>query len=138
MAAAGLLCNALPAMAHHSYSMFDMGQRATVTGTVAKIEWSNPHVFIWMYVQNDQGVYDLYGFEAGAVSLLTRYGWSQSTVKSGEKATVEYFPLKDHRPGGAFIKLTHADGSVSRTEPFAPGGSDASSYRVDGAQKADK
>jgi hypothetical protein len=136
--AAGLLSNAVPAHAHHSYAMFDLKARATVSGTIAKLEWNNPHVFVWVYVPNTSGAYDLYGLEAGAVSLLTRYGWTKSTVKPGEKVTVEYFPLKDHRPGGAFIKLTHADGTVTRNEPFAPGGTDPSAYRIGDAAKTGK
>ena len=133
-----LLCNAGLASAHHSYSMFDLKNRATITGTVAKLEWSNPHVFVWVYVPNAKGAYDLYGLEAGAVTLLTRYGWTKDTIKSGEKVTVEYFPLKDKRPGGAFIKLTHADGTVTRNEPFAPGGTDPSAYRIGGPPETKK
>jgi hypothetical protein len=136
--AASLLSDAVPAIAHHSYAMFDLQTRATVSGTVAKVEWANPHVFVWLYVPNAKGAYDLYGLEAGAVSLLTRYGWTKSTLQTGEKVTVEYFPLKDHRPGGAFIKLTHADGTVTRTEPFAPGGTEPSAYRIDNAAKTGK
>ena len=136
--AASLLLNAAPANAHHSYAMFDLKARATISGTVAKLEWSNPHVFIWLYVPNSKGAFDLYGLEAGSVTLLTRYGWTKSTVKSGEKVTVEYFPLKDHRPGGAFVKLTHADGTVNRNEPFAPGGTDPSAYRIGDAAKTGK
>ncbi len=135
---AGLLSNAVPALAHHSYAMFDLNTRATLSGTVAKVEWSNPHVFVWVYVPNAKGAHDLYGLEAGAVSLLTRYGWTKSSVKAGEKVTVEYFPLKDKRPGGAFIKLTHADGTVTRNEPFAPGGADPSAYSIKKAPEAGK
>jgi hypothetical protein len=135
---AGLLSNAVPALAHHSYAMFDLNTRATLSGTVAKVEWSNPHVFVWVYVPNAKGAHDLYGLEAGAVSLLTRYGWTKSSVKAGEKVTVEYFPLKDKRPGGAFIKLTHADGTVTRNEPFAPGGTDPSAYSIKKAPEAGK
>ena len=135
---AGLLSNAVPALAHHSYAMFDLNTRATLSGTIAKVEWSNPHVFVWVYVPNAKGAHDLYGLEAGAVSLLTRYGWTKSSVKAGEKVTVEYFPLKDKRPGGAFIKLTHADGTVTRNEPFAPGGTDPSAYSIKKAPEAGK
>lgn len=132
--AVGLLSSAAPAFAHHSYAMFDLNARATLNGTVAKVEWNNPHVFIWVYVPNDKGAYDLYGLEAGAVSLLTRYGWTKSSVKAGEKVSVDYFPLRSHQPGGAFIKLTHADGTVSSNEPFAPGGKDPSAYRIKPAE----
>jgi hypothetical protein len=134
--AASLLANAVPAVAHHSYAMFDLKARSTISGTVAKLEWGNPHVFVWVYVPNAKGDYDLYGLEAGSVSLLTRYGWTKSTMKTGEKVTVEYFPLKDHRPGGAFIKMTHADGTVTRNEPFSPGGTDSSAYRINDAAKS--
>jgi hypothetical protein len=135
---ASLLATAAPAIAHHSYSMFDLKTRATINGTVAKVEWSNPHVFIWMYVPNAKGAHDLYAIEAGSVTLLTRYGWNRSTIKPGEKVALEYFPLKDRRPGGAFIKLTHADGSVTRNEPFAPGGTDPSAYRTNPAAGTSK
>ena len=136
--AASLLSTALPAVAHHSYSMFDLKNRTTISGTVAKLEWNNPHVFVWVYVPNAKGEYDLYGLEAGAVTLLTRYGWTKDTIKSGEKVTLDYFPLKDHRLGGAFIKLTHADGTVTRNEPFAPGGTDPSAYRSGGPPETRK
>ncbi len=41
-------------LAHHSYAMFDGTQTQTVDGTVAKLEWTNPHVFVWVYVPNAQ------------------------------------------------------------------------------------
>ena len=131
--ATGLLASATPALAHHSYSMFDLTNRSTISGSVAKLEWGNPHVFIWVYVPNAKGAYDLYGLEAGAVTLLTRYGWNKDSLKSGDKVTLDYFPLKNKQPGGAFINLTKADGTVLRNEPFAPGGSDPSAYRINGS-----
>lgn len=130
-----LLSVAMSATAHHSYSMFDLKTRATISGTVAKVEWSNPHVFIWMYVPNQKGAHDLYAIEAGSVTLLTRYGWTKTSVKPGDKASIEYFPLKAKGNGGAFIKLTYADGKVLRNEPFAPGGSDPSAYSIKGDTK---
>ncbi len=113
----------LPASAHHSYAMFDMSKSIAVQGTVAKIEWVNPHVFVWVYVATpDQpGKYDLYGFENGPIGMLTRYGWSKDSLAVGEKITVQYFPLRDGRTGGYFIKATHADGKEHLGDPFAPG-----------------
>lgn len=131
--AAAALAGSAPASAHHSYSMFDLKNRSTIEGTVAKLEWSNPHVFIWVYVPNAKGAYDLYGLEAGAVTLLTRYGWTKDSLKSGDKVSVDYFPLKNKQPGGAFISLKRDDGTVMRNEPFAPGGTDPSAYKVNGA-----
>jgi hypothetical protein len=110
------LCPGLQAAAHHSYAMFDGARTATVKGTVAKLEWTNPHVFIWMYVPNparDNG-FDLYAFENGSPNVLARGGWSPMTFAAGEELTIEYWPLLDGRTGGHFRLATRADGSVMR------------------------
>jgi len=103
------------AWAHHSYAMFDGTKTLSVTGIVAKVEWMNPHVYVWVYVPNaaSPSGYDLYAFENGSISVLSRLGWTKSTFTAGEKITVEYSPLKDGRTGGHFIKGTHADGRVA-------------------------
>ncbi len=120
---ASLMGAALPVLAHHSYAMFDMSKSAFVQGSVAKVEWVNPHVFVWLYVAkpNEAGKYDLYAFETGPVNMLTRYGWTKETLAAGEKVQVQYFPLKDGRKGGAFIKAIHADGRETLGDRFAPG-----------------
>lgn len=102
------------ASAHHSYAMFDASRKLSVRGTVAKLEWMNPHVFLWLYVPNqaDQGKYDLYAFENGSVNALSRLGWSATALKAGDQITVEYWPLKDGRKGGHCDKATLADGRV--------------------------
>jgi hypothetical protein len=110
------------ASAHHSYAEFDMSKRVTLNGTVAKVEWINPHTYVWMYVPKKQGGHDLYAFENGSPAMLRRFGWSKSTLPTGEKVTVLYHPLKDGRPGGSFIRATHADGRVTAGDPYAPGG----------------
>jgi hypothetical protein len=104
-----------PLLAHHSYAMFDGTKTLTVSGTVAKLEWGNPHVYVWVYVANPKAAsgYDLYAFENGSTGVLSRLGWSKSTFVAGEKISVDYWPLKDGRTGGHFVKATHADGRVS-------------------------
>jgi hypothetical protein len=103
------------ALAHHSYAMFDGTKTLTVSGTVAKLEWANPHVYVWVYVPNGAAAsgYDLYAFENGSTGVLARLGWTKSTFAVGEKISVEYWPLRDGRTGGHFVKATHADGSVA-------------------------
>jgi hypothetical protein len=105
-----------PLRAHHSYAMFDGTKTLTVTGTVAKIEWVNPHVYVWVYVPNPKAPsgYDLYAFENGSTGVLSRLGWSKSTFAAGEKISVDYLPLKDGRTGGHFVKATHADGRITK------------------------
>jgi hypothetical protein len=102
------------ATAHHSYAMFDGTRTATVKGTLAKLEWTNPHVFIWVYVPSSESGFDLYAFENGSPNVLARMGWSKETFAAGEELTIEYWPLADGRTGGHFSKATRADGSEMR------------------------
>jgi hypothetical protein len=114
--AAGLILLMLlnTASAHHSYSMFDASHKHTVSGTVAKLEWMNPHAFLWVYVglANAPGKYDLYAFENGSVNALTRLGWNAASLKAGDKIIVDYWPVKDGRKGGHLNKATLPDGRV--------------------------
>lgn len=109
--------------AHHSYAMFDMSTSVVVQGSVAKHEWVNPHTFVWLYVEKkDQpGQHDLYAFENGPIGMMVRQGWSKDSFAVGEKITVQYFPLKDGRTGGYFIKAIFADGREMVGDQFAPG-----------------
>ncbi len=81
---------------------------------------------VWVYVLNAAAPtgYDLYAFENGSTGVLSRLGWNQATFFVGEKISVEYWPLKDGRHGGHFIKATHADGRV------APGAGGPGATRV--------
>jgi hypothetical protein len=128
LAAAVAFGSATGAAAHHSYAMFDGSRTVTVTGTVAKLEWVNPHVFVWVYVPNAASAtgYDLYAFENGSPNVLLRRGWSKETFASGEAVAVTYWPLADGRPGGHFAVATRADGSVVRAAGGPGGGVDVS------------
>jgi hypothetical protein len=130
---AAALLMAGSAGAHHSYAMFDGTRTLTVSGTVAKLEWMNPHVFVWVYVANEKAKdgYDLYAFENGSPNVLVRLGWTKAALTTGEKISVQFWPLKDGRPGGHFVKATRADGLVlygaggpnaaEKGEPVEPG-----------------
>ena len=104
------------AFAHHSYAMFDNGRVQEVKGTVAKLEWDNPHIFLWIYVadENAESGYELYAFETGSTTMMAKSGWTRDdTVTVGEEVTILYFPLFDGRPGGSLATITHADGRVT-------------------------
>jgi hypothetical protein len=109
------------ASAHHSYAMFDLDRTVTANGTIAKVEWANPHMTVWLYVPDpkQQSGYALYAFETGGTNMMVRMGWNQSTLPTGEKVVVDYHPLKDGRTGGAFIKATKADGTPVMGDPGA-------------------
>lgn len=101
-----------PAPAHHSFAMFDNTRTETVTGTVYMFEWSNPHTWLWVDVDDGKGGDVKWGFESAAPSELSRSGWNKHSLSPGEKVTVEYRPLKDGRPGGSLGKVTKSDGTV--------------------------
>jgi hypothetical protein len=104
------------AAGHHSYAMFDGTRTVTVKGSVAKLEWTNPHVFIWLYVPNAarENGFDLFAFENGSPNVLARMGWSKDTFAAGEELTIEYWPLNDGRTGGHFARALRVDGSEIR------------------------
>jgi hypothetical protein len=103
-----------PGWPHHSYAMFDGARTAEVRGTVARLEWRNPHVYLWIYVPGaaaGDGT-TLYAFENGAINVLARRGWSKDVLRAGDAIVVTYWPLKDGRPGGHFKSGTLVDGRV--------------------------
>ena len=114
VALGAVLLTAGAVQAHHSYAMFDNSEVRRVSGTVAKLEWRNPHVFLWVYVPKPgaPGEYDLWAFENGSPSVLSARGWTRSSFKAGERVTVEYWPLRSGENGGHYERATWPDGRV--------------------------
>lgn len=81
----------LPASAHHSFgAQYDSNDPVSLTGLVTKVEWQNPHVYLYIDVQNEQGDYEQWALEMGAPAVLTRIqGWSRSTLQVGDEIHVE-------------------------------------------------
>jgi hypothetical protein len=103
-----LVSAATTALPHHTYAMFDNDRHLSVTGTVAKFEWKNPHSYIWVYVPSHEspGKYDLWAFENGSPAVLAKQGWSKEALQANEKITVDYAPLRDGKPGGHCLRVT--------------------------------
>lgn len=100
------------AQAHHSFAMFDKNQMVTVKGTVSKIEWKNPHVFIFLDAPDGKGGKAQYAIECNSPNVLMRTGWKVNTLKAGDEVAVDIYPLRDGRPGGLLDKVTLADGKT--------------------------
>jgi hypothetical protein len=111
-AAALLAVAAGTAVAHHSFAAFDMANSKTITGTVNKVDWTNPHIWIWIDVANEKGGSDTYGFEGMSPNYLARRGWTRTTLKAGDKLTVSFRPMKDGAKGGMFINGKMSTGKV--------------------------
>ncbi len=127
-----------PAMAHHSYAMFDRTKKLTIQGTIAKYEFTNPHIYIWLYVKNAEGKYDTYAIEGGSSQMLARVGWNGTTVVAGEKVSIDYNPLKDGRTGGYFVHLAKADGTQISGDGAAGQGNGRLPGSAGEAQKAEE
>jgi hypothetical protein len=96
------------AWAHHSFDAeYDSKKPVTVTGFVTKLDWINPHAYVYLDVKDDSGAVKNYKIEMGPPYALARGGWKRDTVKIGDKVTVE---------GAALAKDgTYAAGSMQTT-----------------------
>jgi hypothetical protein len=120
VAGAGALGLAGAASAHHSFALFDHVNRVTVTGTVSKFDWTNPHVYIYLDVP-ESGTVNHYTVECASPNVLTRVGWKWNDIKQGDKVTLLVNPFKSGQKGGMLEKATFADGrTLSDGNP--PGG----------------
>jgi hypothetical protein len=99
-----------PAMAHHSFDMFDMTKQVTITGTIKEFQWTNPHTWTWVDVPNDKGGVDTWGIEGMSPNFLGRRGWTKHTLNPGDKVTITIYPLKEGKLGGTFLHATLPDG----------------------------
>jgi hypothetical protein len=101
----------VPALAHHSFAMFDQTKQMTLEGTVREFQWTNPHSFIELEVPG-AGRVQRWSIELNSPNNLTRQGWRRTSLKAGERISVRIAPLRDGRPGGLFLDLRKADGRV--------------------------
>ena len=111
MAAGLILISAIQILAHHAFAAeFDRTKQIKVTGTVTKVDWRNPHIWIYVDVKDANGKIENWGFQGGPPSYLTRVGWTRTDLKPGTVVTMQGFRAADgsnHASGGS---VTLADG----------------------------
>ena len=85
-----------PALAHHSYAMFDMTRTVALDATVTQFKWQNPHSFIEADVKAPEGS-EHWAIEMTAPNNLVQEGWKRTTVKPGDHVTIYVHPLRNDR-----------------------------------------
>ena len=89
-----MLLMARPLAAHHSTAMYNMDNPVTVTGTVKRFEWTNPHAFIYLAVKDENGKEVEWTVEMMSLNHLRSYGWMHTTVKPGDVITCTGGPAR--------------------------------------------
>jgi hypothetical protein len=100
-----------PALAHHSFAMFDQKKVMTLKGSVTEFQWTNPHAFIELDVAVG-GKVQHWSIELNSPNNLKRQGWLRTSLKPGDKVTVRLNPLRDGKPGGLFLDVVLPGGKV--------------------------
>ncbi len=111
---------AMPALAHHSFAMFDHEKTISISGTLKEFEWTNPHAWLHVVaVDAKTGRNVEWSFEMGSVGQISAQGWKADSVKPGDKITITGHPLKDGSRGGQYRSVTFADGRTIQQRPGA-------------------
>jgi hypothetical protein len=99
-----------PALAHHSFAMYEPTKTLTFKGTVKSFQWTNPHVVVWVLVQpEDGGAVQEWSLETTSPGVLTRSGWTRQSLKAGDRVSVTFSPLRDGSRGGGLNSVTLLD-----------------------------
>ncbi len=114
---------AATASAHHSFAAeYDSNRPLTVTGTVTRLEWTNPHARLYVDAKDDSGAIVHWDFELGPPTSLMRRGWSRKSLQPGHVVTVEGFHSKTEQYVANASKVTLPDGrQVFAGSSFDPG-----------------
>jgi len=102
---------AIPALAHHSFAMFDAQKTMTLEGTIKDFQWTNPHSWILLMANNAEGKAEQWAIEMGGPSGLARQGWRPKTLTPGMEVKVWIHPLRGGANGGQFMAVTLPDGT---------------------------
>lgn len=113
--AAAIAATTVPALAHHSFAMFDMDKNVDYRGVVTDWKWQNPHVHFTVLVKpggaakpETVGTWDV---EGGSINIMTRQGWTRASYKVGDSIDLVGHPMKDGSKGISLFYAIRPDGS---------------------------
>lgn len=104
----------VPALAHHSFSAeFDGSKTIVVKGVLSKVEWTNPHIYLYLDAQGPDGELERYTFSSGPPAMLHKAGIRKSDFTIGETVTITGAPAKDGTKLLGWLKMIkYPDGHV--------------------------
>lgn len=115
---------AVPLLAHHSFAMFEMDRDVSYTGTITEVKWQNPHTHFMLRVDPGPGIppgdVGMWDVEGAAIAIMSRQGWSRTTLKPGDKVTLVGHPLRSGEKGMSLFYLVKPDGSHLYTDIARP------------------
>ena len=118
LAVALIVAGVSTAAAHHSFAVFDHTRTVTVTGTVTKFQWTNPHGFLEVDYRAADGSTKHYTIELTSINMLSRAGWTSRSIKTGEIVKAIVAPLLSGEPGGLLLEVALPDGrTLASPEP---------------------
>jgi hypothetical protein len=112
LAVVGMLSSSVPVRAHHAFAAeYDSKTVLTLTGTISKVEWTNPHVYVHIDVKDAGGKSVSWALEGYPPNTLKRTGFAKATLVQGDQITVTAYKAKDGSNTGAGREVTFKDGS---------------------------
>lgn len=105
-----VMLGVMPVGAHHSISEYDQNKPITLRGTIAKIDWINPHAKIWVEVKEPDGTVTRWSVETGTPNALFRQGITRDSLPAGTPIVVNGWPAKDGSLYAAGRQITFPDG----------------------------
>jgi hypothetical protein len=103
---------ALPALAHHSFAMFDSEHQVLLKGKVTQFLWQNPHIYIHLEAPDAKGKLREWTIECANPGILNRLGWKFNMIKKGDQLSTVVAPLRTGEPGALLKQVKLADGRV--------------------------
>ena len=111
------LTASLSALAHHSNSAYQVTEVISLTGTVQEWRWVNPHTWLMLVVEDENGGQQEWALEGRAPGILARAGWSPEAFQPGETVMVYASPAKDGSAEAIIARVTKADGTILGNSP---------------------
>lgn len=99
LTACAALLFAAPVWAHHSHAMYDASGEIELEGVISEVRWANPHVWIYLDVEGEDGTARTWAMEGAAIDQLQRKGWTRDMLNVDSPIKISCYPLRSGGPG---------------------------------------